>query len=100
MIKLHTDQAKFSAIHSIQILQLPAITDLTGFKLVHVIYVAHSPKCISTTLRAHTHKGQAAELQTRNTVNRSKKVTGFVQYLFLKTTYNTDFFFLMCGVLS
>lgn len=61
MIKLHIRQAKFSAIHPIQIVQLSAITDLMGSKSVHFIYVAYNPKHISTTLRAHTCKGQAAE---------------------------------------
>lgn len=39
MIKLHIGQTEFSAIHPIQIVQLPAVTDLMGFKSVHVIYL-------------------------------------------------------------
>lgn len=70
MIKLHIGQAKFSAIHPIKIVQLSAITELMGFKSVHVIYVAYSPKCITTALRAHTCKCQAAESYKQEILGR------------------------------
>ena len=64
MIKLHIGQAKFSAIHPIQTAQLSAITDVMGFKSVHIIYVAYSPKHI-TALRAHTCKHQATVINKK-----------------------------------